>query len=292
MRGTFSPISESFNKCLHKPLRVALGVASRSVDADSKAFIDAAGISDLTEIAAIEQLVADWKSAGMWDRTVAIYPFVGGTADSHKWNLKDPRDLDAANRISFAGTLSHSANGIDPDGSTGLANTFIDFNLQVPQYSLSCGYYSRDNTAPGAGDYLLFGQQNFWLDVYSTNRINLNFPQVNYATSATTTVTAEGVTQFNKLVGFSQNGPSSTSIYQAKNRLIHDTTEIGGYWSNSSPASNRHLRLFGSFGAPGWAGKTDRECAFFFVSYGMNQTIWNSISDIVDAFQTTLGRAV
>lgn len=265
---------------------------TRVYDSDALSFITAAGITSKAQKWAVDDLVVAWKASGQWNRTVAIYPFVGGTAASHKFNLKDPRDLDAANRLSFSGTLTHSATGVDPDGSTGLANTFIDFNLQIPQYSLACGYYSRDNTPPGAGDYFLFGQQNFWLDIYNTNLMNLNFPQVNYATGATATVTASGVTNFNKLVGFSQNGPSSTSIYQATTRLVHDTTEIRQYWSNSSPASNRHMRLFGSFGAPGWAGKTDRECAFFFVSYGLDQSTWNTISDIVDAFQVAMGRNV
>lgn len=266
--------------------------SSLSLDTAASAFLLAAGISDLYIKVAINDLVIAWKNLGQWDRTIAIYPFVGSSPSAHKLNLKDPRDSNAANRLSFEGSLTHSTNGIQPDGSTGLANTFIDFNLQVPQYSLTCGYYSRDNTPPDTGDYLLFGQQNFWLDIYNLNRINLNFPQTNYATGTTVTVTANGVSTFNKLVGFSQNGPSSTSIYQAKNQLIHDTTEIKGYWSNSLPASNRYLRLFGSFGAPGWAGKTRRECAFFFVSYGLDQTTWNAISDIVDVFQTALGRAV
>src|SRR5690349_23782913 len=130
-----------------------LGASSEQYDSDAQALIDAAAISNLTQKNAINQLVLDLKAAGIWNRMVAIYPFIGGTASSHKWNLKDPRDVDAAKRLTFSGSWTHSDNGALPDGSTGYANTYINFNQDVPQYSLHGSYYSRTNTAPGAGDY-------------------------------------------------------------------------------------------------------------------------------------------
>jgi hypothetical protein len=67
-----------------------------AVDADATAFIAAAGITNLTQAAAISTLVDDLKTYGLWTKMKALYPFVGGSAASHKFNLKDPRDLDAA----------------------------------------------------------------------------------------------------------------------------------------------------------------------------------------------------
>ena len=260
-------------------------------DMDALAFIAATQITDAEQKSAISALVTAWKASGMWNRTVAIYPFVGGSAEAHKFNLKDPRDLDVANRLTFSGSISHSDDGVDPDGSTGLANTFLDINEQFPQYSMTCGYYSRDNTQPGAGDYLLFGQNNMWFDLFSGTRLQVSLSQQLVGTGpAYTTFTS--MSAWNGLLGFSQNGPLSLAVYRNKSQLVHNTTEVFGYWSDAEPAANRHLRLFGTANGPVWAGKTNKQCAFFFAAYAVDQTTWNSLSDIVEAFQTTLGRNV
>lgn len=82
-----------------------------SLDPDAQAFITATGITDSTQQGAINQLVLDLKSANIWSKMQVIYPIVGGTATTHKYNLKDPRDLDVAYRLDFNGTFVHSANG-------------------------------------------------------------------------------------------------------------------------------------------------------------------------------------
>ncbi len=42
---------------------------------------------DLVE-GAINELVKDLKSNNLWDKMEAIYPFVGGTVSSRRFNLK------------------------------------------------------------------------------------------------------------------------------------------------------------------------------------------------------------
>jgi len=42
---------------------------------------------DLVE-GAINELVKDLKSNNLWDKMKSIYPFVGGTVSSHRFNLK------------------------------------------------------------------------------------------------------------------------------------------------------------------------------------------------------------
>jgi len=103
-----------------------------SLDPDAAAFIAAAEITDPTQINAINTLVKDLKVANLWAKMVALYPFVGGSATSHKFNLLNPLDTDAAFRLVFNGGFTHSANGCQPNGTNGWANTFltpsIDFN--------------------------------------------------------------------------------------------------------------------------------------------------------------------
>lgn len=103
------------------------GFGAGGIDPNAQAFIVAAGITDSTQKRAIDRLVKNLKGYGIWTKCLAIYPFVGGTSTTHKFNLKDPRDLDAAFRLAFAGTITHDANGITPGGTTAdYADTFFD----------------------------------------------------------------------------------------------------------------------------------------------------------------------
>lgn len=97
-----------------------------SVDADAQAFLTAAAITDPTISSSINKLVVDLKSAGVWSKMKAIYPMVGGTASTHKFNLKDPRDLNAAFRLSFVGGVTHNSNGATFNGVNGYADTFFN----------------------------------------------------------------------------------------------------------------------------------------------------------------------
>jgi hypothetical protein len=69
-----------------------------SFDTDAQSFITAASLTDTTQTNAVNDLVLDLKAAGLWTKISTLYPMVGGNATSHKFNLKDPRDLDAAYR--------------------------------------------------------------------------------------------------------------------------------------------------------------------------------------------------
>jgi len=118
------------------------------LDPDAFAFLSATNLLEDPIIEpAIDSLVLDLKTAGIWTKMKAIYPFVGGTATTHKYNLKDPQDTNAAFRLSFSGGWTHSANGALPNGTNAFANTFFQPSTNLSNYSVSLGYYSRTNNA-------------------------------------------------------------------------------------------------------------------------------------------------
>ena len=80
----------------------------------------------------------------------ALYPFVGSTASQHKWNLKDPRDLDAAFRLVFSGGWTHSSTGATPNGTNGWADTFINVSTHLALNSTHVSSYSRTNNSTSA----------------------------------------------------------------------------------------------------------------------------------------------
>lgn len=126
--------------------------ARGGIDPDAAAFLIAAGITDPTITNAINRLVKNYKGVGdintsvdLWTSSKAIYPMVGGSATAHKFNLKDPRDLDVAFRLSFGGGWTHNANGITGNGTNSFANTFFNPNIQLGLSNGRFGLYIRTN---------------------------------------------------------------------------------------------------------------------------------------------------
>ena len=128
-----------------------------SYDADAKKFIDSSGITDTIQKRAINTLVVQLKDSSLWSTMICVYPLVGGTASSTKWNLKDPRDLDAAYRITWAGgwtfdTTGATANAINTSGDTHFKPTNWAF-----KDSVAFGGYVANNTN---ADYAIMGVTN------------------------------------------------------------------------------------------------------------------------------------
>ena len=125
------------------------GYLPGNADPDATAFLAAAGITDPTITTAVRTLVTDLKNYGVWTKLKAIYPFVGGTATTHKFNLKDSRDLDAAFRLVFYGGWIHSAVGIFGNGSNTYADTFYIPTIQSDSQNNSLAVYVRNNINTG-----------------------------------------------------------------------------------------------------------------------------------------------
>lgn len=125
------------------------------VDANAQAFITAANITDPIQQSAIDNLVIGLKADGLWTSMQALYPFVGGTATTHKWNLKDPRDLDAAFRLVFNGGWNHNSNGITGNGINTYADTFSFSSRTIGVYSRVNGKFLGQSAAYEDGDGLL-----------------------------------------------------------------------------------------------------------------------------------------
>ena len=122
-------------------------------DSDAQAFFDAVeGGGDTlttTEKDATNQLVLDLKADSLWTNLRILYPFVGGTSSSTKWNLKNPEDSDAAYRITWSGTATFEAAGI-----TGVTNFFGNTHFNTDTWTLTRyqGVYCNVDSAAGRYD--------------------------------------------------------------------------------------------------------------------------------------------
>lgn len=127
-------------------------VTSSEYDAAAQLFITNTGISSPAQKTNINNLVLGLKTDGLWIKIIAFYPMIGGTASSHKYNLKDARDLDVAFRLNFYGGWLHSSAGVQGNGVNSYANTFIVPSNNMDINSFSLFFYNKSNTAEQTAD--------------------------------------------------------------------------------------------------------------------------------------------
>jgi len=264
--------------------RSAAVAPSSGQDADALAFITAAAITNTTQQNAINTLVTDLKSYGLWTKMKALYPMVGGTATSHKFNLKDPRDLDAAFRLVFNGGWTHSSTGAKPNGTTGYADTNLTPSTSLSQNSTHISYYSRTNTPYAGHDFGVFGitpQASLYgaikyVDGKSYFRVNRNTG----AGESSLTMTSSSVFfMLNRVAGYSGE---SLFVNNTKTSFTQTSTGLSNYKVPLGALSNNGIYQFFSI----------RESAFASIGDGLTDTEAANFYTAVQKYQSTLGRQI
>lgn len=248
-------------------------------DPDAQAFITATGISG-TNATATNQLVIDLKAANIWTKMKAIYPMVGGTSTTCKFNLKDARDLDAAYRLVFFGGGTFSSNGYLPNGTNAYADTFINSLTNLTATSTHLSYYSRTATVGVAIE--MGTNDNATGQFYLSLRSAANF--IGGSTSVivpfTSTTNAQGF-----WVG-SKRSNSDREVY--KNGISETTSAI------SDTSAYVNCKIF--IGAVSTLNTSrlysNKECAFASIGDGLTDAEVTAFRTAVQTFNTTLGRNV
>ena len=244
------------------------------MDSDAQAFITAASITDSTQMSAVNTLVTSLKSAGLWTKMKAIYPFVGGTASAHKFNLKDPRDIDAAYRLVFNGGWTHSSTGALPNGTNGYADTKLVPSTQLSQNNNSFGFYSRTEVN---GEYYDMGSYASHISVILA-RFGGNFYGANNDNGYDPSTNSSSLGLFIS----SRTGSTTKKGYR-------NSTEIQNSSRTSMGLPTASIFLGGISAYPGYS---PREFAFSFIGDGLSSSDVTALNTAVQAFQTTLGRQV
>jgi hypothetical protein len=246
-------------------------------DPDAEAFITVTGILGI-QATAINDLVIGLKNVGIWSKMVAVYPMVGGTASTHKYNLMDPRDANDAYRLDFVGTWDHTANGAKP--VTGGANTFMRGHIDLIQNNRHLSHYSTTDTLTigyewGGGG----GFENVLIQRYSNSNAYIGFGQ--YV-----------LTPVSDSLGFLYGQILSGTYRLWKNGSEITTTagsdnDVGRYMS----LGNDNRAFFPDFDASTFELST-KNCAFASAGEALTTQEMEDFYDIVQDYQTALGRNV
>jgi hypothetical protein len=246
----------------------------------TEAFLTATGITDATIISALNAMDTSLISAGLLPsgtgagKIIALYPFVGGTASTHKFNFVDPADTDAAFRLVFNGGFTHSSSGCQPNGTNGWANTFL-----TPSIDFSGAYYEssyHDNLS----------------SVYNGAQTN------GFATQAFTFIDTQDHRLFFSTSGGAFNvGSGTNGFHQMQRNLTTDVIQLGTA-RNTRGASlvltvPNVLAIGGIRGD--FATSDFNNIIYKYRAYGstfLTNGELDKFNNLVVSFQTTLGRQV
>jgi hypothetical protein len=199
---------------------------------------------------------------------------VGGTATTHKFNLANALDEDTSFRLAFSGGWTHSSNGALPNGTNAQADTYLVANGNLGLNSTHISAYSRTDaikTAPiianqtGAAG----AETSLWLKDPNLISLRINTSSLNQLANTNSTGYYIG------------NRISSTQVSIFKN----NTKNI--FSQNSNSLSSVSFKIGGAN-----AYYDNKQIAFSTIGDGLTDTEASNLYTRVQAFQTTLNRAI
>lgn len=249
-----------------------------SYTARTTAFLAATGISDTTIANALNTMDLALIANGLDTKLNALYPMVGGTATTHKFNFMNPADTDAAFRLTFTGGWTHASTGAKPNGSTGYANTH-HASSALSNTDNHISYYSRTNNTElgaemgsingsAAGMHMAVayaGANSYW---GNNCDLSINTPVANSA--GLLLITRSAATQ---------------KLY--RNATQHVSKAVGANGTTAQPIVLGARNDNGTIGV--WSSK---ECAMASIGTGLDATQESNFYTLIQAFQTALSRNV
>jgi len=252
-------------------------------------FISATGITASEQQAAINQLSYDLVNTGLMNKMLVVYPFVGGNATTHQYNLKDPRDSNAAFRLNFVGGWTHSSTGSLPNGTTGYATTFINALGNLSSSQLHSSAYIRTT---GAGSV---AANNSSTALGCNIGASTNFLQLSpafYFFNGNGTTGQGGVLNISTTnsQGFWIGSKTNTSTrFGFRNGVLDSVVTTT---SDTTANANGTILIGARNNTTTPALFSNREISFISIGDGLTQAECVILNTIVQNFQRTLGRNV
>lgn len=256
-------------------------------DPDATAFLTAIGNTDPTIDTATQNLFKDLKSNGIYTKVKAFYPMVGGTATAHKFNMVNPVDSDAAFRLTFTGSWTHSSTGALP--SSAYARTYFTPSTDLSATFIGVGFYSGTDAVTNT-DQIDMGVNdgvggNLWVSIrYKGSGLDDVL-----ARNTSNSVLQNGGTPANSFGLVQTQREISEGVSTAK--LFKESARVDSKVDNGSlPTKEIYLGAFNNNGSTSFY--TNRECRTAFICQGMTEAEALTLESIIQDFQTTLGRNV
>ena len=259
----------------------SISIPPPSYTARTSAFATATGITDVTILGALNTFDLGLISNSLDTKMKAVYPFLGGTSTTHKYNFMDSADSNGAFRLSFNGGWTHSANGITGN----LVNTFADtFFIPSAQLTLTSGHYSiysRTNVNETSID---LGVLNVSVNNNVHQIITRLTDQQTYSYASTNTGITLANTDSRGLYTLNRNSGTNTTAFKNVTKVA-DAAMTAGLPSTSVFIGARNQGGSGII-------PSSRQYSFSSIGDGLTDGEATTFYNLVQAMQTSLSRQV
>ena len=257
-------------------------------DTDAATYLNAVastgGTLDATISAATNSLFLELKDAGLYNKLEAFYPVIGGTGNSHAINGKDPSSF----FIGWNG-LSHGVSGatVTASGSGQFGNTTFQPSTDATLMTDDSLHISIYNGLVGDGN----GEMGT-IESFGGNRLFILTNYAGYSTWAagnddSTNITTGASPIDNRGMWIMNREDSSTgTIYQ------NGASYLSNGLPNSAglPTGEIHLAGISQAGGGNWGTTFPMRVQFGTIGSGLTSTEVTQLTNIVNNFQTKLGR--
>jgi hypothetical protein len=243
--------------------------------ARTTAFATATGITDTTILNALNTFDTGLISNGLDTKMKALYPFVGGTAVTHKFNFMDARDVDAAFRLTFYGGGTHGLKGYTGNGTNAFAQTYLNALTYISPSDNSLSIY-RQNIASKNECYIRLGGATSGTMYMS--EIFYYSPWITIASSGTN---EQAVVDNSKGFYMANRNVNNLSLFR-------NTTKTS-FVDNFTAQRDTSYIIGNGNDTQYWFNNT---LSFIHIGNNLNDTDQTTFYNLVQALQTTLGRAV
>lgn len=213
--------------------------------------------------------------------------------------MKDPRDLDAAYRLTFNGGWTHSSTGALPNGTNAYANTNLIPNTigyNIPwgdSIGAYIGIYSRTNATTGVDqiDIGAITPSNGQVFMTTWSKGNAFSP---YNNNALARYSSAGGLFPSSTVSDSRGWYSINRLSNSNGQFTFDKNNVaissGTAAENTLPNIPIYLSALNNNGSTWWC--SNREIAMVIMGSSMTSTDKTNLYNSVQTFQSTLGRNV
>ena len=248
-------------------------------------------VNSTMSAATITMFNSIWSN-GLNTGMVAMYPFIGGTAGSHKFNGMNPVDTDAAYRLTFVGGWTQSTSGATPNGTNGYAQTYLNpfnisgFTLSGGSMGVYCGTNGPSGAAiGGAGAGRGIGDGDSWILYPGLNNPTLQMAGA-FWENARYAYSVSAITNTLGLMSIGRTGTTNVEFYR-RGSLVSSRADA----ANAKTNIGMTLAARATYEDNPYEYSTYRQ-QFSYFHTGLTESQMTTLNGIIQTYQTSLGRNV
>lgn len=255
------PILDGYVPVVSRFIRTGLGLSAAPIQTG--------------KLNALNLMVKELQRFLLFDKFTAFYPILGGIASWHSLNLINPTTF----QITWTGTVTHNANGVTSDGTTGYGDTGFIRTTVAASYGYFTTSTAYNGTPMGTTDTDSAVASDF--TDRNGNALSAEFNDNGVDPATTAAPPTSGL-----IVG--QSLSNSTNEIWVRGSLI-DSGSGSGNATTNLPVSILGLNTAGG-GVADFCTQTFQ--LFFIAATSLSSTEHSMLNYIVNQYQTSLARGV